>query len=163
LDGVTTLDFETALAACFFAGACAGLRACVFVLAVDAVRLAVTALFGAMLFWVACLAVGDGLSGLTGLDGFDSFAGVADFFALLLTEVTALDLVALRAGAFSAGERLTIGLGRADLSVNARFLAEGVVAVRREAGLEGDLFTPLILGSLMRSSQLSKKGYSKKP
>jgi NAD/NADP transhydrogenase beta subunit len=76
--------------------------------------------------------------------------------------VAALDLVALRAGAFSAGERLTIGLGRADLPVNVRFLAEDVVAVRREAGLEGDLFILLIVGSLMRSSRISKKGRSKK-
>jgi hypothetical protein len=41
---------------------------------------------------------------------------LADFFVvLLLAEAVALDLVALRAGAFSAAARLTIGLGRADL------------------------------------------------
>jgi hypothetical protein len=41
----------------------------------------------------------------------------------------ACDFVALRTGAFSAAERLVIGLGRADLVDNARLLAEDVVAL----------------------------------
>jgi hypothetical protein len=139
------LDFETALVACFFAGA--GLRAGALALALVAC-LAAAAFFGAALFFGNFLADGAGLDGL------------ADFLVLLLAEgaaVAFVALVALRAGAFSAGERLTIGLGRADLPVNVRLLAEDVGVVRRDVGLEGVLFTPLMLGTLMRSSQLSKK------
>lgn len=94
--------------------------------------------------------------------GVAALDGLADFFVLLLlVEPAVFDFVALWAGAFSAGERLTIGLGRADLLINARFLAEDVVEVRRALGLEGDRFTPLTVGSLMRSSQLSKKPLKK--
>jgi hypothetical protein len=142
---VAGLVLETSLVSRFFAGADgAGLRAGVLVLAVAA-RFAVTALLGAAPFLTVFFA------GAAGLDG------LAGFLTLLLAELAVFDFVALRAGACSAGERLTIGLGRADLPVNARFLAEDVVEVRREAGLEGDRFTPFTVGSLMRSSQLSKK------
>jgi hypothetical protein len=55
-------------------------------------------------------------------------AGAAFFTALLLAAavggVFALVLGALRAGAFSDDERLTIGLRRAFLPANARFFAE---------------------------------------
>ena len=53
------------------------------------------------------------------------------FFAVLpLEETISFDLVALRAGAFSAAERLTIGAGRAaDLLPNVRPLAEDVEEV----------------------------------
>jgi hypothetical protein len=51
-------------------------------------------------------------------------------FAGLLLAAGLLDLVALRAGAFSAAERFTIGLGRAeDLLANERFLDEDTVEV----------------------------------
>jgi hypothetical protein len=147
---VVTLDFEiagfeTALLACFFAGAGAAiLRAAGFVFAAAATgRLPVVgfflleaALLAGIFFAVAAV-----------------FAGFADFLVLLLAGLVALTFVALRAGAFSAADRLTIGLGFAAFPANARFLAE----VRREAGLEGDLLIPLIVGSLMRSSRLSKK------
>lgn len=114
-----------------------------------AARLTGAAFFGTTLFFGGIFFAGGA-----------GFAGFADFFILVLVEA-ATAFVALRAGAFFAGERLTIGLGRADLPVNARLFAEDVVAVRREAGLEGVLFIPLILGSLMRSSQLSKKAAQK--
>jgi hypothetical protein len=65
-------------------------------------------------------------------------------------------LVALRAGAFSAGERFTSGLGFADLLADERFFGEDPVEVWREAGREGDRFTPLTIGSLMRSSRFLK-------
>ncbi|HYE66460.1 MAG TPA: hypothetical protein VD966_12810 [Pyrinomonadaceae bacterium] len=53
---------------------------------------------------------------------------VALFFFVVLpfAETVAPAFVALRAGAFSAVERLTIGLGRADFPANVRFLAEDV-------------------------------------
>ncbi|HEY0545887.1 MAG TPA: hypothetical protein VGC91_10960 [Pyrinomonadaceae bacterium] len=143
------MAFETAFAACFFAGAGAGLRAGVFALT-GVARLTGAAFFGTTLFF-----------GGVFFAGRAGFAGFADFFVLLLVEAAATAFVALRAGAFFAGERLTIGLGRADLPVNVRLFAEDVVAVRREARLEGVLFTPLIVGSLMRSSQLSKKAAQK--
>ena len=63
-----------------------------------------------------------------------------------------LALDAFRAGAFLPGERLTIGLGRADLPANARFFAEDAEEFCREAGREGDRFTPLTIGSLIRST-----------
>jgi hypothetical protein len=47
----------------------------------------------------------------------------------LLLAVGLLDLVALRAGAFSAAERFNIGLGRADLPANERFFDEDPVEV----------------------------------
>jgi hypothetical protein len=51
-------------------------------------------------------------------------------FVGLLLEVCLLDLVALRAGAFSVAERFNIGLGRAeDLLANERFLDEDAVEV----------------------------------
>ena len=53
------------------------------------------------------------------------------FFAVLLLEEAApFDFVALRAGAFSAAERLVIGAGRAlDLLPNVRLLPEEVEEV----------------------------------
>jgi hypothetical protein len=51
-------------------------------------------------------------------------------FAGLLLEAGLLDLVALRAGAFSVAERFNIGLGRAeDLPANDRFFDEEPVEV----------------------------------
>lgn len=101
-----------------------------------------------------------------GAAALDVFAGaalrddtlLAAFFVVLpLDAVTVLDFVALRAGAFSAAERLIIGLGRAvDLLPNVRFFPEDVDEVWREAGREEDRLTPLTIGSLMRSHQLSK-------
>jgi hypothetical protein len=67
-----------------------------------------------------------------------------------------VEFVALRAGAFSAVERLTIGLGFADLPANERFFDEETVEVWREVGREGDRFTPFTIGSLMRSPRLLK-------
>lgn len=86
-----------------------------------------------------------------------SFGDFVNFFVLTLVTPAPLDFVAFRAGAFVASERLTINFGRADLPDNVRLLAEGVAALRREAGVDRDRFTPLIVGSLMRSSRLSKK------
>jgi hypothetical protein len=91
-------------------------------------------------------------------------AGVAGFlravvaaFACLFFEETGLpELVALRAGALSAEERFTIGFGFADLPASERFFDEETVEVWREVGREGDLFTPLTIGSLMRSPRLLK-------
>lgn len=75
---------------------------------------------------------------------------------LLLLELAEADLVALRAGAFSAAERLGIGFGRpVDLPASVRFLAADLVE-EREAGRAGDRLTPLMTGSLMRSHRLSK-------
>ena len=52
------------------------------------------------------------------------------FVVLLLEEAAAVDFVALRAGAFSAAERLVIGFGRAvDLLPNVRFFPEDVEEV----------------------------------
>jgi hypothetical protein len=45
------------------------------------------------------------------------------FVDLALDETVTFDFVALRAGAFSALERLTIGFGRGDLPAAVRFLA----------------------------------------
>ncbi len=145
---VATLDFETALLAGFFDGA--GLRAGAFGLAK---LFCLTAAF----LPEATTLPADFFAGAAAFAA--GFAGFADFFGLLAG--AAFDLVALRAGAFSAGERLSIGLGRADFSDNARLLAEDVVEARRVAGLEGDLLIPFKLGSLMRSSQLSKKAARK--
>ena len=47
----------------------------------------------------------------------------------LLLTAGLLDLVALRAGAFSAAERFNIGLGRADLLADERFFDEEPVEV----------------------------------
>ena len=88
-------------------------------------------------------------------------APFADPFALLPL-VALPDFVALRAGALSAAERFAKGLGRADLLPNARFFAEDVEEVEREAGREEDeRLTPLMIGSLMRSPRLLKKSRSK--
>jgi hypothetical protein len=54
------------------------------------------------------------------------FADLTTFLTLFLAEVGTVVLVALRAGAFPEGERLTIGLGRADFPGNARPLVEDV-------------------------------------
>ncbi|HEV2915418.1 MAG TPA: hypothetical protein VGX92_19215 [Pyrinomonadaceae bacterium] len=78
------------------------------------------------------------------------------FDCLLFEAAGLLDLVAFRAGAFSADERFTRGLGFADLLADERFLGDDPVDVWREAGREGDRFTPLTIGSLMRSSRFLK-------
>lgn len=86
--------------------------------------------------------------------GLDDFT-ISFFLALVAPEPFAF--VALRAGALTASERLTINVGRDDLPDNARLFAVDVAALRREAGLDKDRLTLLIVGSLMRSSMLSKK------
>jgi hypothetical protein len=79
------------------------------------------------------------------------------FDALPLEEAISFDFVALRAGAFSADERLAISAGRAaDLLARVRLFPEDVEDVWRETGREEDLLMPLTTGSLMRSHQLSK-------
>lgn len=88
------------------------------------------------------------------LRGGALFAGF--FAALFLLEACAVDLVALRAGAFSVRERLAMGLGRAAFPATIRFFAADVVVAVREEGRVGDLLTPLMTGSLMRSHRLSK-------
>jgi hypothetical protein len=79
------------------------------------------------------------------------------FFAVLpLEDAIPFDFVALRAGAFSAAERLWIDAGRAvDLPATVRLFPEDVEE-GRETGREEDLLMPLTIGSLMRSHQLSK-------
>ncbi len=106
------MDFagETALFLGGFAGALLRvgdllLAATFLVGTADLRRVAVTALFG---FGLTCLLLATGLLDLA---------------------VGLLDLVALRAGAFSAAERFNIGLGRADLLANERFFDEDTVEV----------------------------------
>ena len=83
---------------------------------------------------------------------------VAFFAVFPLEEAISLDFVALRAGAFSADERLVIAAGRAaDLLPSVRLFPEDVEDVWRETGREEDLLMPLTTGSLMRSHQLSKE------
>jgi hypothetical protein len=90
-----------------------------------------------------------------GAVGFLRAAGTG--LACLFFEETGLpEFVALRAGALSADERFTIGLGFADLPASERFFDEETVEVWREVGREGDRFTPLTIGSLMRSPRLLK-------
>lgn len=86
--------------------------------------------------------------------GLDNFT---IFFVLILVAPAPFAFVALRAGAFTASERLTSNVWRDDLPDNARVFAEDVTALRREAGLDKDRLTLLTVGSLMRSSKLSKK------
>jgi hypothetical protein len=87
----------------------------------------------------------------------DGLADFTNFFILAFAALAPLAFVALRAGAFSDSERLTINVGRDDLPDNARLLPRDVAPLRREAGLDNDRLTPLTVGSLMRSSKLSKK------
>ena len=84
-------------------------------------------------------------------------ARFAVFFVVLpLEDAIPFDFVALRAGAFSAAERLRIDAGRAaDLPPRVRLFPEDDDE-GREAGREADLLMPLTIGSLMRSHQLSK-------
>jgi hypothetical protein len=95
---------------------------------------------------------GRGLPALTGLAGFAALV----FATTLVVFATGalLDFVALRAGAFSAVERLTRGFGRADLPDDAPFFA---AAARRGAVRAGDLFTPLVTESLMRSLYFQRR------
>jgi hypothetical protein len=97
-----------------------------------------------------------------GLVGFDLereivLRGLTTFFDLAFVAPAPFDLEALRAGAFAGRAGFTISDGRDDLLVNVRLFAEDVAPLRREAGLVEDRFTPLTVGSLMRSSKLSKK------
>lgn len=80
-----------------------------------------------------------------------------NFFVLFLVTPAPFAFVALRAGAFAASERLIINVGRDDLPDNARPFIEDVAGLRREAGLDKDRLIPLTVGSLIRSSKLSKK------
>ncbi|HEX8843591.1 MAG TPA: hypothetical protein VF791_03055 [Pyrinomonadaceae bacterium] len=88
--------------------------------------------------------------------GADALRAGADLTVLLLAaELTAdltFDFVALRAGALSDEERFTSGFGRIVLLANVRLFAEDVWEFLREAGREGDRFTPFTIGSLMRST-----------
>ncbi|MGI8996578.1 MAG: hypothetical protein ACR2GW_07875 [Pyrinomonadaceae bacterium] len=92
------------------------------------------------------------------LDGAGFLA--ADFLAFGETCAplveTAFALSALRAGAFSAPERLVIGAGRAGLALTLRFFAGTVEMALRVAGRADSFLTPLMMGSLMHSTQLSK-------
>ena len=65
------------------------------------------------------------------MDAFRTGVLLVLFFAVLpLDEAATFDFVALRAGAFSAAERLAIGAGRAvDLLPNVRLLPEEVEEV----------------------------------
>ena len=74
-------------------------------------------------------------------------------FVALVADTVA-DLIALRAGALSAAKRL-VNFGRMDLPDKARLFAADVCEARRAVEREEVCFTPLILGSLMRSPQFS--------
>ncbi len=75
---------------------------------------------------------------------------------VLLAEV-GFDLVALRAGAFSAVEVFMRRLGCAAFVVSPRAFKEDLEGEERgEAGRVGDRLTPLTIGSLMRSTRILK-------
>lgn len=97
--------------------------------------------------------------GLLGLDleRATELRGLTTFFDFTFVATAPLDFEALRAGAFAIRALFTIKDGRDDLPVNVRLFAEDVAPLRREAGLDEDRFTPLTVGSLMRSSKLSKR------
>jgi hypothetical protein len=89
------------------------------------------------------------------LRAVDFLADCVDCFVVLVLADAAVGLAfaALRAGAFSVAERLTIGFGCAeDLPVSERFFAEAAEELWRAE----DLFTPLRLGSLIRSPNFQK-------
>lgn len=94
---------------------------------------------------------------------FGRATGLEDFANLLVFDFVApapLAFVALRAGALPASERLIVSVGRDDLPDIVRLFAKDVAAPRREAGPDKGRLTPLTVGSLIRSSKLSKKGHS---
>lgn len=108
----------------------------------DLIGVAALARFVTDLLAAACLRAGDFL------------ADCVDCLVVLVFADTAAGLAfaALRAGAFSVAERLTIGFGRADLPVIERLFAEAAEELWRAE----DLFTPLRLGSLIRSPDFQK-------
>ena len=84
--------------------------------------------------------------------------------APLLVVVAALDLAALRTGAFSAAVRFAINVGFADLPLKVRFLVEDFaedaeLLLLRKLGREEDLFKPFTTGSLMGASTFKGSYY----
>ena len=65
-------------------------------------------------------------------------------------------LVALRARAFPAGERLVAGFKRVDLPATTRLRVDDVVDEWREAEREDSFFTLLVTGLLMRKAPIFK-------
>ena len=81
------------------------------------------------------------------------FALAAAGFALALT---GLALVALRARALPAGERLVAGFKRVDLPATTRLRDDPVTVELRDVDREDSFFTPLAIGLLMRKALISK-------
>ncbi len=80
----------------------------------------------------------------------------------------ALDLAALRTGAFSAAVRFAINVGFADLPLKVRFLVEDFaedaeLLLLRKLGREEDLFKPLTTGSLIGGLNFQRQLWSLAP